>query len=99
MKSILSDKARSGQIKILDKLQFEEIKTKAFAGLLTRLELDGRKCVVLDEGMNRNAVLSSRNIDKVRYCRASLVSGYDIINADYVVMTKAGLEKVEEVFS
>ncbi len=99
MKSIFSDKARSERIKVLDGLQFEEIKTKAFAGLLTRLELEGRKCVVLDEGTNRNAVLSSRNLEKVQFCRASLINGYDLLNADYLVITKAGLEKVEEVFA
>lgn len=99
LRSIFSDKARSERIKILDKLQFEEIKTKAVVNVLAKLDLDGRKCLLLDEGKNENLFISCRNLARVKYCRASLANGYDMLDADFLVITRAGLEKVEEVFA
>jgi large subunit ribosomal protein L4 len=99
LRSIFSDKARSERIKVLDKLQFEEIKTKAVVNVLARLNLEGRKCLLLDEGRNENLLISCRNLTGVKYCRAALANGYDMLDADYLVFTRAGLEKVEEVFA
>lgn len=98
IRSVFSDKARSERIKVLDKIELEQIKTKAVAGMMTRLDLDGKKCLVLDEGRNDKLALSCRNLPKVQYRRAALANGYDLLNADYVLITKAGLDKVHEVF-
>jgi large subunit ribosomal protein L4 len=67
--------------------------------LFTKLDISGKKCLVLDEGKNQNLVLSCRNIPKVKYSRAALTNGYDLLNADIVLFTKTGLEKVQEVFA
>ncbi|MDH4157200.1 MAG: 50S ribosomal protein L4 [candidate division Zixibacteria bacterium] len=99
LRSIFSDKARSERIRVLDKLQFEEIKTRAVVNVLAKLNLEGRKCLLLDEGMNENLSISCRNLGRVKYCRAALANGYDMLDADYLVFTRAGLEKVEEVFA
>lgn len=96
--SIFSDKAGSKSIKVLDKITFEEPKTKAMVKVLANLGLENKKCLVLDEGKNDNLVMSCQNLQRIKYSRASLANGYDIINADVLVMTKAGLQKVEEVF-
>ncbi len=96
--SLFSDKARTERIKVLDHIELDEIKTKVVVGLLSRLDLTHKKCLLLDEGKNDNLVLSCRNLQKVKYSRAALANGYDIINADWLVFTKAGLEKVQEVF-
>ncbi len=98
VRSILSDKAQGEKIKIVDEIKFDEIKTRAMASVLSNLDLTGKKCLVLDEGLNRNLVLSCRNLQKVAFCRAALANGYDVMNADYLLLTKAGLDKVEEVF-
>jgi len=98
IRSVFSDRARSEKIRVLDKIELDEIKTKAIVGMMTRLNLDGKKCLVLDEGRNDKLALSCRNLQRVRYCRASLANGYDLLNADYVLLTRAGLDKVHEVF-
>ena len=98
IRSVFSDKARSERIKVLDKIELDQIKTKAVVGMMTRLDLDGKKCLVLDEGRNDKLALSCRNLPKVQYRRAVLANGYDLLNADYVLITKAGLDKVHEVF-
>ena len=74
------------------------ISTKEVVGILSRLDLADKKCLLLDESKNDKLVLSLRNLQKVKYSRAALANGYDIINADWLVFTKAGLEKVQEVF-
>ncbi len=99
MQSVFSDKALDERIKVVDKAEFAEIKTRQVVAMLTKLDLDGKKCLVLDEGRNDNLSLSCRNIEGVKYRRAALANGYDVLDADYILFTKAGLEKIEEVFS
>ncbi len=98
MKSVLSEKAKAERIKVLDRIELSEIKTKAVYGVMSKLDLENKKCLVLDEGNNGNLLLSCRNLPEVKYCRATLANSYDILNADWLVFTKAGLEKIEEVF-
>ena len=99
MQSVFSDKARSERIKVIDQIELPETKTKSVAALLGKLALDGKKCLILDEGRNDKLVLSCRNIPNVVYCRAALANGFDILKADYLLFTKQGLEKVGEVFA
>ncbi|MDX9858896.1 MAG: 50S ribosomal protein L4 [candidate division Zixibacteria bacterium] len=98
IRSVFSDKARGERIKVLDKITLDEIKTRNVVGILSKLDLQGKKCVILDEGRNDNLHLSCRNLQSVKYARAALANGYDLLYADFVVITKAGLEKVKEVF-
>jgi len=65
---------------------------------LDKLGLQKKKCLILDEGANNNLVLSVRNLPKTKYSRAPLANTYDIVDAEVLVMTKAALEKAEEVF-
>jgi len=97
--SAFSDKAAGEKLKIVDKLELPEVKTKFMAGILDKLGLQEKKCLILDEGANKNLVLSVRNLEKAKYCRAPQTSVYDVVNADVLVMTRAALEKVEEVFA
>ncbi|MEW6014425.1 MAG: 50S ribosomal protein L4 [Candidatus Zixiibacteriota bacterium] len=97
--SALSDKAQNSHLVVIDSLQLPEIKTKKIVGILDKLGIENKKCLILDEGANANLMLSVRNIPKVKYTRAPLVNTYDVINADVLLVTKAGLEKVEEVFA
>lgn len=99
MRSVLSSKARADKIKVIDKIELSEAKTRQMASLLGKLDLANHKCLILDEGRNDNLMLSCRNIPRVEYLRAALTNGYEVLNADYVVITKAGLEKVHEVLA
>jgi len=98
IRSVFSDKATAERIKVLDQISFDAIKTKSVVSMLGKLDLNGKKCLILDEGRNDNCALSCRNLQAVKYSRAALANGYDLLNADYLLVTKAGLEKVVEVF-
>ncbi|MCX6827500.1 MAG: 50S ribosomal protein L4, partial [candidate division Zixibacteria bacterium] len=87
------------KIVVIDQINLPEAKTKQMSSILDKLGLERKKCLLLDEGENRNLVLSLRNLQKVRYSRALLANTYDIVNADILLLTRAGLTKVEEVFS
>jgi len=96
--SLFSDKARSERIKVLDRIEMDKIKTREVVGILSRLDVSDQKCLFLDEGKNEKLDLSCRNLQKVKYSRAILANGYDLINADWLIFTKAGLDKIQEVF-
>jgi len=99
LQSIFSDKAAADRIRVLEGIKFDEPKTKRMVAVMDALELSGKKCLVLDEGLNENLALACRNLPRVKYGRASLANGYDLLNAEILLITKAGLEKVQEVFA
>ncbi len=99
MQSIFSDKASAERIRVIDDIKLETPRTKTVVEMLQKLELAGKKCLFLHEGQNDSLPLSCRNLPKVKYCRAALANGYDVLDADFLVFTKAGLEKVGEVFA
>jgi large subunit ribosomal protein L4 len=99
IQSVFSAKAKSGDIRVLDRLELEEFKTKSIQNIMTRLELSGKKCLILDESRNMKVAYSCRNLAKVQYSPAAVTNGYDVLNADVILFTRAGLEKAEEVFS
>jgi len=96
--SVFADKAGADKIKILEALELESRKTKTFAELLDKLELRGKRVLFLDEGKDKNPYLASRNIPGVAVKRARLVNAYDVLKAEYVVITVAGLRELEEVY-
>ena len=98
LRSVFSDRANNDRIKVLDKIQLDAIKTKSITTMLGKFDLAGKKCIILDEGRNDNCALSCRNLQTVKYSRAATTNGYDLLHADYILMTKAGLDKIVEVF-
>lgn len=99
MASVFSDKARNERIRVIDKIELSEFKTKAITAMLDKFELGGKKCIILDEGRNEKVNYSCRNIPGVKYIHAAVANGYDLLHADYIVFTRAGLTKTEEVFA
>jgi large subunit ribosomal protein L4 len=97
--SVFSSKAQDESVRVVEDLILDEIKTKSMAGILDKLGLEKKKCLILDEGINKHLSLSVRNLQNIKYLRAPLANAYDLLNADVLVITKAGLEKIEEVFA
>jgi large subunit ribosomal protein L4 len=98
LKSVLSDKAASGAIVVVDGLEMAEPKTKTFAGFLSAAGVEG-KAVVVTEGVKANVVKSARNIPGVITTPATVLSVYDIVNAKNLVIDKAALAVIEEVYA
>ena len=96
LKSALSAKAQEGEILVIDGLQVEEVKTKAFAGFLNKLGVSGKALVVTS---CPNVVKSARNIPGIVTSPANLINVYDILNANEFIVDKAALAVIEEVFA
>ena len=97
LKSALSDKAANGNIVVVDALEMGEIKTKTMKGLLDAV--GAGKSVVITPELNENVVKSARNIPGVITTTAKILSVYDIVNAKQLVIDKAALAIIEEVFA
>ena len=98
LKSALSAKAQDNEILVIDGLKVEEIKTKPFQSFLTKLGVDG-KALVVTENVDEKAVKSARNIEGVTTTTATILSPYMILTSGKMIVDKAALAKIEEVFA
>ena len=98
IKSALSDKVLTSSLIVLDKMEATEYKTKVVADMLTAVGAGKKALIVLDEN-NSFAVKSAANIPGVKTAQTNTINVYDIINADSLVITKAAVEKLEEVYA
>ena len=97
LKSVLSDKAQNGNIAVVENLTVAEPKTKTMVNLLNAIEAG--KSVVITNGVQQNVVLSARNIPGVVTTPANILSVYDLVNAKTLVIDKAALATIEEVYA
>lgn len=97
LKSALSAKAASGDIKVVDGLKLDEIKTKTMRGFLAGI--GAGKSVVITPEVDEIVVKSARNIPGVVTTTAKILSVYDIVNAGKFIVDKAALAVIEEVFA
>ncbi|MBR6400252.1 MAG: 50S ribosomal protein L4 [Firmicutes bacterium] len=97
LKSALTSKVNEGSFVVIDELSFDAPKTKEFANVLKNVNVD-KALVVIEEG-NNNAVLSARNIPTVKTACVNAINVYDIIKYDSMVVTKAAVEKIQEVYA
>ena len=98
LKSALSDKAANGNIIVVDGLAMEEIKTSVFAKFLNKVGA-AKKAMVITNGVDEKVYKSARNIEGVSVTTAEILSTYEIMNANVLVVDKAAIEKIQEVFA
>ena len=95
--SALSSKVADNKIVVLDAFNLDEVKTKKFAEVMSNLKVD--KALVVIEGENKNVVLSGRNIPSVKVTATNEINTYDVLKYTTLVVTKAAVEKLEEVYA
>ncbi|MCD8100909.1 MAG: 50S ribosomal protein L4 [Oscillospiraceae bacterium] len=98
LKSALSAKAQESGIIVIDGLKMDEPKTKTIKTLLDKVGATGKTLVVTGEG-SEAVVKSARNIPGVYTAAATLINPYVVLNNSCIVVDKAALEKIEEVFA
>ncbi len=97
LKSALTNAVNTNKLIVVDELKMSEIKTKAFANVMTNLNVD-KGLVVLAEN-DANVVLSARNMATVNTTLTNTLNVYDVMNAKKVVLTKDAVAKIEEVYA
>ena len=98
LKSVLSAKAAEQNIVVIDSIKMEAPKTKDFAAFLSAVGANG-KALVVTAAPDANVVKSGRNIPGCEITFANLINVYDVLNAKKLVVDKAALAKIEEVFA
>lgn len=98
LKSALSAKAAEAEIVVIDGLKMDEVKTKTFKTFLTKIGVEG-KALVVTENVDEVVVKSARNIAGVTTTIASILSPYMILTSGKMVVDKAALAKIEEVYA
>jgi large subunit ribosomal protein L4 len=92
----LSARLQGGTLVVVDQLAAETIKTKAAAEMLKRLGVGG-KGLLVDVKLDGKLALAVRNLDGVRSVESGRLTARDLADAGRVVMTRAALERLQEV--
>ena len=97
LKSALTDKVQNSSLIVVDELKFDEIKTRNFVKVMDNLKV--QKGLVVIENNDANVVMSARNVEGVDTTLVNTINVYDIMKAKKVVLTKAAVAKIEEVYA
>lgn len=97
--SALSAKASAGSIVVLEDFSFDAPKTKDFKSILSNLKLDGQKTLVVTADMERELLLSSRNLQRAEVARAADLNVYQIMNTQTLVLSEGAVAKIQESFA
>ncbi len=97
-KSALSLKARDGHIRIVEDFSFNEPKTKQMVSILTALDLQKAKTLLLMPRSDRNVVKSGRNLRTLKVLEADKASTYDFVNTSVLLIQKSAVEVLQNTF-
>ena len=97
LQSALTSKVQAQKLIVVDELKMDEVKTKKFAEVLKNIKAE-KALVVLNE-KNDNVILSARNIPNTKTALTNTINVYDVMNAGTVVLTKAAVATIEEVYA
>lgn len=98
-KSALTYKAKDNSIAVLEDFSFDAPKTKNYLTLLKALSATDKKTLLVLSEVNKNVVLSGRNIQHAKITTAEQINTYDVMNADRVIFVESSISKVENLLN
>lgn len=98
-RSALSYKAKDNSIAVLEDFAFESAKTKQYVSLLNALSLQDKKTLLILPDVNKNIVLSGRNVPNAKITTSDQINTYDLMNADSVIFVESAITKVETLLN
>ncbi len=93
-RSALTYKAKDNSILILEDFNFELPNTKQYLAMLKSLSLNDKKTLFVLPELNKNVVLSGRNVQKTKVITAAQINTYDVMNADNLVFAESSLTSI-----
>lgn len=96
LRSVLTMKAKEKQIKVVDSLTIDSLKTKDLKNMLSNLGLNGKTLFVTSNDAE-NLYLASRNLNNVGVLLTSELNVYDMLHADTIVLDEEAVKQIEEV--
>ena len=97
LKSALTSRVVENKLVVVDELKLDEIKTKKFAEVLNNLKVE--KALVVLNDMDKNVIASAANIPTVKTAQTNELNVFDVLKYDTVVVTKAAVATIEEVYA
>src|SRR5574344_2004157 len=97
LKSALTSRVQESKFIVIDELKMDSIKTKNFAQALDNLKVT-KALVILNEN-DKNVVLSAKNIPTVKTALTNTINVFDILKYDTIVIDKAAVATIEEVYA
>lgn len=97
LKSALSAKAAAGNLLVVDDMTLGEIKTKTMRDFLNKIEAG--KTILVTPELSETVYKSARNIPGVSTTTATILSVYNIVHAEKLIIDQKALAIIEEVFA
>ena len=97
LKSALTSRVVENKFVVVDELKLDEIKTKKFVEVLKNLNVE--KALVILSDMDEKVIASAANIPTVKTTQTNELNVFDVLKYDTVVVTKAAVETIEEVYA
>jgi large subunit ribosomal protein L4 len=98
-KSALAYKAQGQEIVILEDFTFDTPKTKQFAQILESFKAQDTKALFVMPALDKNVVLSSRNLPKTNVVMATSLNTYEILNAKRLFILESSVKTVEDILA
>ena len=95
-RSILSEKLRNKEIIVLNEFSIDAPKTKKTKDLLSNLDVQEKKILILTGSLTENLVLSMRNIPNIALLDAMMASAYDLLDSEIILIDQKGLEMLND---
>ncbi|UOR05356.1 50S ribosomal protein L4 [Hymenobacter aerilatus] len=98
--SALSSLAKDGKISLVENITLSAPKTKDFVNILAGLKLNnGKKTLLVTGEVDKNVVLSARNIQKVSVATPVALNTHDLLNTDTLLLSEDGLKSLEQLYT
>ena len=97
LKSALTSRVVENKFVVVDELKLDEIKTKKFVEVLKNLNVE--KALVILNDMDEKVIASAANIPTVKTSQINELNVFDVLKYDTVVVTKAAVATIEEVYA
>ena len=98
--SALSSLAKDGKISLVENIAMDAPRTKDFLAILNGLKLNnGKKTMLVTGEVNKNVVLSARNLQKVKVSTPIGLNTHDLLNTDTLLISEDGMASLVELYS
>ena len=97
LKSALTSRVVENKFVVVDELKLDEIKTNKFVEALKNLNVE--KALVILNDMDEKVIASAANIPTVKTSQINELNVFDVLKYDTVVVTKAAVATIEEVYA
>lgn len=95
-RSAFSAKAKENLIRVMEDFSIDAPKTRKFVELLNHLSINGNKTLFITNEVDRNVILSSRNIPNAKVISANDINIYDMVHSDMIVLFESAIEPIQK---